>query len=561
MAFIKTTIALFLSIIMFISNGITSFIPGFIREPLSEDELRALVTDFEQKPLAEEIVVVRGVSKDERAAIQSLQGLVGREAASIFINFGGFEAEAELKDLEAAGAKLLYTDENGKNWTLENLIPRYLSHIKDNGYVLYTNSDTTEQINMAFNYATVYGWLVVPQSVEERVKAIGLEKKEDLTDDTLDFTQQREFYEEHKDEFRKDVLIHLYWMASGLRDLAVQQRIFMCYVEDDDYLARTFRDRLFKDLEPASMILGWCKYEVKYTQCASRFGHYVIPSDHSFNTSILTCNRVETAPMAQKAQAPELNPDKHYVAIVYSDGDNAQWISNGYAEYHTWQSYNIDTPITWTFAPQMKEFSSTAVKKAQDNNKMNNTFISGPSGAGYARISFMSAKDIRQFADRTAATMLDSGLRIVTLLNDPPATAYDEWVYTNKLKNFAKYDNIDGGILQFDDDYYAGGHGKVYFENDKPFMSVRFSLWHPSGDAAQVNNEWLKEQAEIVNSYSADIDSINGYSVINVHPWTVGPDDLAYFASQLDDGVEVLPAAELLAAVAENIPHKNAKPE
>ena len=350
-------------------------------------------------------------------------------------------------------------------------------------------------------------------------------------------------------------------MASGLRDLAVQQRIFMCYVEDDDYLARTFRDRLFKDLEPASMILGWCKYEVKYTQCASRFGHYVIPSDHSFNTSILTCNRVETAPMAQKAQAPELNPDKHYVAIVYSDGDNAQWISNGYAEYHTWQSYNIDTPITWTFAPQMKEFSSTAVKKAQDNNKMNNTFISGPSGAGYARISFMSAKDIRQFADRTAATMLDSGLRIVTLLNDPPATAYDEWVYTNKLKNFAKYDNIDGGILQFDDDYYAGGHGKVYFENDKPFMSVRFSLWHPSGDAAQVNNEWLKEQAEIVNSYSADIDSINGYSVINVHPWTVGPDDLAYFVSQLDDGVEVLPAAELLAAVAENIPHKNAKPE
>ena len=561
MAFIKTTIALFLSIIMFISNGITSFIPGFIREPLSEDELRALVTDFEQKPLADEIVVVRGVSKDERAAIQSLQGLVGREAASIFINFGGFEAEAELKDLEAAGAKLLYTDENGKNWTLENLIPRYLSHIKDNGYVLYTNSDTTEQINMAFNYATVYGWLVVPQSVEERVKAIGLEKKEDLTDDTLDFTQQREFYEEHKDEFRKDVLIHLYWMASGLRDLAVQQRIFMCYVEDDDYLARTFRDRLFKDLEPASMILGWCKYEVKYTQCASRFGHYVIPSDHSFNTSILTCNRVETAPMAQKAQAPELNPDKHYVAIVYSDGDNAQWISNGYAEYHTWQSYNIDTPITWTFAPQMKEFSSTAVKKAQDNNKMNNTFISGPSGAGYARISFMSTKDIRQFADRTAATMLDSGLRIVTLLNDPPATAYDEWVYTNKLKNFAKYDNIDGGILQFDDDYYAGGHGKVYFENDKPFMSVRFSLWHPSGDAAQVNNEWLKEQAEIVNSYSADIDSINGYSVINVHPWTVGPDDLAYFVSQLDDGVEVLPAAELLAAVAENIPHKNAKPE
>ena len=557
MTFIKTAIALMLSISMFISNGITSFLPGIINEPLSTDELRELVGTFDPKPLADEIIVVSGLSKDERAAIQSLQGLVGREEASIFINYG-YEASAELKDLEAAGCKILYTDEDGKNWTLENIIPRYISHISDNGYVLYTNSDTSEQINMAFNYTTVFGWLAVPQSVEERVKAIGLEMKENLTDDTLDYTQQREFYSKYKDEFRKDALVHLYWMASGLRDLAVQQRIFICYVEDDDYLARTFRDQLFEDLEPASMILGWCKFEVKYTQCASRFGHYVIPSDHSFNTSVLTCNRVETAPMAEKATAPELDPEKHYAAIVYSDGDNAQWISNGFQEFHTWQSYNIDTPVTWTFAPQMKELSSTAVKKAMENNN-GDTFITGPSGAGYARICFMSASEVSRFADLTAATMLDSGLRIMTLLNDPPQNAYEDWVYTNRLKYFARYDNIDGGILQFDDAYYAGGAGKVYFANDKPFISVRFSLWHPSGDASQVTNEWLKEQADIVNSYSADINSINGYTVINVHPWTVGPDDLAYFVSCLDDGVEVLPAAELIAAVAENVPHKNAE--
>ena len=557
MAFIKTAIALFLSIIMFISNGITAFLPGFTRDPLSTQELAELVGTFEQKPLADEIVVVRGASKDERAAIQSLQGLVGREEASIFIDYG-YQSKNELADLEEAGCTLLYTDENGKNWTIETLVSRYAGHIADNGYVLFTDSDTSEQINMAFNYTTVFGWLAVPQSVEEKVKAAGLEKKEDLTDNTLDYIEQCEFYTKHKDEFRKDALVHLYWMASGLRDLAVQQRIFITYVEDDDYVARTFRDRLFADLEPASMIIGWCKFEVKYTQCASRFGHYVIPSDHSFNVSVLTCNRVETAPMAEKAEAPELDPNKHYVSIVYSDGDNAQWISNGYQEFHQWQSYNIDTPITWTFAPQMKEFSATAVRRAQENNH-GDTFITGPSGAGYARISHMSVKDVRRFADLTAATMLDSGLRIVTLLNDPPATAYEDWVYANKLKNYAKYDNIDGGILQFDDNYYAGGYGKVYFAYDKPFISVGFSLWHPSGDAEQVTNEWLREQAEIVNSYGADINSINGYTVINVHPWTVGPDDLAYFVSQLDDGIEVLPAAELIAAVAENIPHKNAE--
>ncbi len=559
MSFIKTAIALFLSIIMFITNGISSVFPGVIRDPLSEAELSSLGGLFDPKPLAKEIVVVNGLSKDERAAIHCLQGLVGRVEVSVFLNYGGQSAN-ELKDLEAAGCTLLYADENGKSWSLENLVPRYVSHIKDKGYVLFSDADTTEQINMAFNYATVFGWLAVPKSCEEKVKALGLEKKEDLTDNTLDFTEQREFYSKYKDEFCKNALVHLYAAGSGLRDLAVQQRIFITFAEDDDDLACTFRDRLFKDLEPASAILGWCKFEVEFTKSASEFGHYVIPTDHSYNVSVLTCNRIETAPMAQKAEAPELDPQKHYVSIVYSDGDNAQWISNGFSEFHQWQSYNIDTPITWTFAPQMKEFSSTAVKRALDNNG-GDSFITGPSGAGYGRINEMSPKEVSNFADRTAATMLDSGLRIVTLLNYNPENAYEDWVYANKLRNFARYDNIDGGILQLDKPYYAAGGGKVYFAEDKPFMSVRFSLWHPSSDASQVTKEWLKEQAEIVNSYPADINSVNGYSVINVHPWTIGPDDLAYFVSQLDDGVEVLPAAQLIAAVSANVPHKTASPK
>ena len=49
--------------------------------------------------------------------------------------------------------------------------------------------------------------------------------------------------------------------------------------------------------------------------------------------------------------------------------------------------------------------------------------------------------------------------------------------------------------------------------------------------------------------------------MINVHPWTVGPDDLAYFVSQLDDSVEVVAADELLAAIEQNIPHEFAQPD
>ncbi len=561
MSIFRTAITLFMAIFMFVFNGITAFLPGIVPQPKTEQELNSILYDFEVKPLADEIVVVNNLSKDERAAVQCLQGLVGRTEASIFINYGT-DSATELKDLQEAGCKLLYADENGKSWRLDTLIARYKSHISDNGYVLFSDADTHSQINLAFNYATLNGWLAVPVSAENLAIAAGLEKKEDLSDDALDFTHEEAFYDKYKDEFRKDCLVHLYADASGLRDLAVQQKIFITFVEDSDYVARAFRDKIYSDLEPASMILGWCQYEIKHTECAGRFGHYVIPSDHSFNTSVLTCNRIETGRIgADNVTAPELDPTKHYVAIVYSDGDNAQWISNGFNEYHTWQSYDIDTPITWTFAPQMYKFSSSAIKKALDAKDPEDAFITGPSGAGYARISKMSPSEVSAYSDLTAATMLKSGISTMTLL-DEIKTEIDFASYANKLGYFARYDNIRGGILQIDPDNYTGGYGggrgRVFFVNDKPFVSVGFSLWHPSGDASQVTQEWLKKQADIINTYPADTKSINGYTVINIHPWTVGPDDLAYFVSQLDDGIEFITADELIAAVAQNVPHKNA---
>ena len=556
MSIFKTAIALIMSFFMLISNGVTALIPGNPPESKSEKELLSMADIFDKHSLAEEIYVVRGgVTKDELAAIQSLQGLVSRDKATIFINYGA-DSKTELEAFENAGHKIVYTDENGANWTLKNLVPRFESYIKDNSYVLFKDADTTEQINMAFNYSTVFGWLAVPASAESIVKELGLKKSEDLTDDEITISYQRDFYEKYKDEFRKDSLVHQQKDASGLRDFAIQQKIFITYVEDDDYIGCAFREELLRDLEPASVVLGWCQYEVKYTEAVSAFGHYVVPSDHSFNMSILNCLDLRIK-LGSDTQMPELDPTKHYIAIVYSDGDNAQWISNGYGEFHTWQTYDIDTPITWTFAPLMNEFSPVAVKKAAENVG-DDSFITGPSGVGYARISKMSADELISYSDMTAASMLNTGLTTLTLLDKP--LNLPDFLYENKLSYFARYNNINGGILQIDPSRYEGGKGKVFFAGDKPFVSVRLSLWHPSSNADEVTQEWLKEQADIVNSYPADINSINGYSVINVHPWTVGPDDLAYFISQLDDGVEVISADELISAITQNVPHKTAEP-
>ncbi len=562
MAKIRFGLSFIVMMVSILFNTIDAALLVKAPEPLTEQALVDMYEKFDEHELADEITVIKAsaLSEAQRHTVIALQGLVARKNPQIFINFGTEANRYALNELQGAGHKLVYNDESGNPWNFNTIIAKFKDYIADSGYILYATAEDHGQLNTATNLATINGWLPVTPENEEAVIQLGLEKRADISGDNIDLKYLRNFYKENKDNFRNDSLVHMYYYAHGMRDFAVQQNIFVMYVEDADYEGRLFRDSVMKDLEPSSAIFGWCQYEVKFTESASRYGHYVIPSDHSWNLSILSSFDATD----EKFDAPfdgeiQLDSEKHYVAIVYSDGDNLQWIQNGFSEFHTWQSYGTDTPVTWTFAPIAAELTDVDIKRTLENSG-NATFITGPSGGGYARVTKMNSKELEAFSDYTASVMLESGLGIMTLLDEIENDNFDRSMQ-KRLGYFSRYDNIKGGILQLDPDSYAGGGGRVYFSDNKPFVSVGFSLWHPSGNADEVTNEWLAEQAAIINAKPADIKTINGYTVINVHPWTVGPDDLAYFVSQLDDRVEIVSADKLLAAIEQNIPPEFAQPD
>ena len=517
---------------------------------------------FDTYDLNKEITVVNigAISVAQRHSLAALQGLVARDKPAIFLDYGSESNRYALEEMEKAGYKLLYNDAQGNPWNYESVIKKFSSYITDGGYVLYKTIEDHGQLNTATNLATINGWLPVIPEDEETVKKLGLTKSADISEDNINTKYLKKFYKEHKDFFRNDSLVHQYYYASGLRDFAVQQKIFVMYIDDSDFHARLFRKTVLKNLEPSSVILGWCQREVKFTQSISLYGHFVVPSDHSYNLSILSSFDVEKSKFnVDFPLEVKLDKNKHYVSLVYSDGDNLQWIQNGFSEYHTWLSYGEDTPVSWTFAPSASILSPVDIQRTLSASE-NEAVITGPTGGGYARISKMSSKELEAFSDYTAAVMLDSGLEIMTFLDEVKGVSFYK-SYEKRLSYFSRYDNIKGGVIQLDPDRYAGGEGRIFFSDDKPFITVGFSLWYPSGNAEEVTKEWLKEQAEIINAKKADLTSINGYTVINVHPWTIGPDDLQYFISQLGDNVEVIGINELLAAVEQNLPHESAKPE
>lgn len=70
-----------------------------------------------------------------------------------------------------------------------------------------------------------------------------------------------------------------------------------------------------------------------------------------------------------------------------------------------------------------------------------------------------------------------------------------------------------------------------------------FSLWHFSGDPEQVTTNFLDEFEETVNAMPVASDREEGYTVINVHPWSIQVKDIDYVVSKLgeESAIIILP--------------------
>lgn len=547
-------ISFFMTFLIFFFNLFSPPLP----DAKNPEEIKNLSDLCEEFPVGETVYVVNGSafsSPEERDAVIALQGLVAKVSPQIFVPSSSLDS-AYIEEIKKSGSEILYINREGSTPVLQTLIEKFGSFIKDNGYILYRSEG--DGINIATNLATLTGFLPVPVELEEAAINAGLTKKEDISDDSYNLMYQWNFFEKHKSAFNKAAVCHQSPDAQGLRDLAIQQGFYMFYTSERKTDEQIFKKRVLDYFGPNTHIFGWTDTEVAFVDSISANGNMISPADHCHNNSLfssLDC----TIPSQTAVTETYTDPKKHYVALVMSDGDNIQWIQNGFREYFEKISRENDFPLTWSVSPMLSDLSPVTLKTVYEKAGTENYFISGVSGAGYIHPTQYPKNALARFTDITAAAMAECGLTYVQILDSTPENALDEAKLTKALEYYARYDNIEGGVLCLDPSRYEGGKGKVFFACGKPFISNRLSLWHPSGEMAQVTTEWLDEQAEIVNSYPADISSINGYSVINIHPWTISIESLNYFVNQLDSDVVTVTLDELIQMIKTNVPAETAE--
>lgn len=548
----------FTALLIFFGSVYASVLPK-APAPASQEQLMALPENISRRELSDVVYAVdlSGFTADERNSVIALQGIVAKTDPCIYLRYGG-TYDLYLAEIEKSGKTILRTDENGQKWTYTSLIDRFRDHIADGGYTLYENSELAEGMNVAANFAAAFGWLPVPVSAREKAEACGLTLKKDLTQEEYGYSFQRKYFRELKEYFNKGTVVHVNAEMIGLRDLAIAQGWFCCYSVNDKEITpgNTFLREVLRWSGKNTAVYGWCSMEKKTVALLSDMGCHIVAADYCYNVSYLSQFTTDVRLPSSPARA-RTDESKHYATLVFSDGDNCQWVQNGYGEYFELTGHYPEAVVSWTFSPTLRKFCTPALERVAAAAGPATSFVCGPSGAGYCNPSRFDAQSLDLFSTQTASAMLKTGERVITILDDYKPIR--EGVIAHSFDYFSRFDNIDGGILFLDPDRYEAGKGKVWFSGGKPFASVRLSLWATDGYEG-ATDEWLRQQAETVNAYPVDIHSVDGYSVICIHAWSMKPAAVQTFISLLDDHVELLPADEFLQTMRENVPHETALP-
>jgi hypothetical protein len=457
------------------------------------------------------------------------------EAWDDFVEQGIWGSQIPLSDFNNIPGIDAYTETSGEGYQTP-------------GFIVYRRG--TVSVNIAATLAGITGFLPVELADVQTYLNLGLVQKFNVDNIVFDY---RWVFQNTLSEINPEGLIHQNYSSPGgttntfLKDYGITQKYMHVYYDSQVNAPDSFRRSLHNFLSPNRPILGYAFSEDRDVEFFSQYGQFLVPTDFSFNLSYLLAETFRKDENGQDIQFTQPNQievteaenDKHYVAFIVSDGDNATMWQNTAPFATNFMNAvgrdNDDFKVTWSLTPSMADLMPSVLDSIyNDIANENDSFAVPVSGHGYVNAGgFMRAGDGAYFADflsKLDVYMRKADLGIVTVIG---AQNLQERLDT--LEGYASVESVKGGIVYDGHKYFGGVRGGIYWANGKPFVGPRDSLW-------ETTPEYI---AARLNMYPTDPTVLDGYSIINVHPWSHSYEDIRTIVNMLEDHVEVVSIDEI----------------
>ncbi len=331
-----------------------------------------------------------------------------------------------------------------------------------------------------------------------------------------------------------------------LSDFAIASNSFVFY---ENNMKSPVVSTIFSKLSISNKarFLGWGSSEGDLVGTSSKYNISVVASDWSENLSqFYLLNYTKTSVISAKRRKESIKAEEyHYVTFLFTDGDNLQWLQNGF--FNTdWYGSDLrgSFPVSWTISGSVQEMSPIVYNTIINNATKNDSFAMGPSGYGYEIIE--ECNDVKSFGINTAISIKNSN-NILQNVN-----VIDNW---NKANSYGPNINImlDNGdnkiksILYYFGNAYCGGNGNIFWYKNYPIITGKQALWSGHNDYQQM--------AKKLNSYPVNPSNADGYSLIPVHVWSQNMLNVSKCIALLDNKVKVVGIDDFVDLILQNVKH------
>lgn len=202
-------------------------------------------------------------------------------------------------------------------------------------------------------------------------------------------------------------------LHGSLRDFLVAANAAVVWLDPKHPAEAALLDRFARDLKPAqTLYMGWWPDEDAGLKWIGHYGVPVLASDFFHNGSLLGGVHESITPPPVAPPPPLKN--KIYVALYLSDGDNIQYMQHSLRQLWS-DPARGKVPIGWTVSPLAADLDPALLNYYYQTATADDCLVSGPSGAGYARLDFWRPSALDSFTRLTNPYLERSGLRIITV--------------------------------------------------------------------------------------------------------------------------------------------------